>query len=71
MAYQVSNPILVLVGATASAGNAMFADELFNVHLCESLHGLDPLLSEGKFDGLSAVNMCRIIHDRVTLWADH
>lgn len=71
MAYQVENPILVLVGATASAGNSMFADELFNVEMASSIKGLSPLISEGKFDGLTAVTMCRVIHDRVTLWADH
>lgn len=65
MASNVTNPILVLVGATASVGNRMFAEELFNVELFESVKSLAPILSEGKFDGLPAVLLCQIINDRV------
>lgn len=71
MSYQISNPILALVGATASVGNSMFAEELFNVEFCESLNGLDALTNEGKFDGMTSVNMCRVIHSRIAIWAEY
>lgn len=69
MAYQVQNPVLVLVGAAASQGQKMFANDLFNAEMCESIKGLTPLLSEGKFDGLDAITMCQILNDRVQLSA--
>jgi len=65
MAYNVANPILVLVGAAASNGQRMFAEELFSVELSNSVESLSPLLSEGKFDGLPAVLLCQIVNDRV------
>lgn len=70
MAYQVQNPILVLIGATASQGNKMFADDLFNVELVQSIKSLEPILSEGKFDGLNATTLCQIMNDRVQCWAN-
>lgn len=65
MAYQVGNPILALVGAAASVGNRMFADELFNAEMSKSISSLEPILSEGKFDGCNALTLCQIINDRV------
>lgn len=61
----MTNPIFALVGATASVGNRMFAEELFNVELGDSIESLAPILSEGKFDGLPAVLLCQIIDDRI------
>lgn len=69
MTYQVANPILALVGAAASNGQRMFAEDLFNVELADSIKGLAPILSEGKFDGLDARTLCQIINDRVRCWS--